>query len=46
MVMPTTARANADAFNRIGATRGRDGVTAPEATVEGGTGVTGVTFPD
>ena len=46
MVMPTTASANADAVNRIGATRGRDGVTAPEATVGGGTGVTGVTFPD
>jgi hypothetical protein len=25
MVMPTTASANADAVNRIGATRGRDG---------------------
>jgi hypothetical protein len=46
MVMPTTASANADAVNRIGATRGRDGVTAPEAIVGGVTGVTGVTFPD
>jgi hypothetical protein len=40
MAMPTTASANADAVNRIGATRGRDGVTASEATVGGGTGVT------
>ena len=43
IVIPTPARAKADAVNRIGATRERDGVTAPEATVGGGTGVTGVT---
>ena len=46
MVMPTPASASADAVNRIGATRGRDGVTAHKATVGGGAGVIGVTMSD
>src|SRR6266481_4726132 len=42
MTMPTAAKARAAIVNKIDATRGRDGMTARNVMVGGGSGVTGV----